>query len=775
MVLSVSGAHAAVINVPADQPTVQAGLNAAQPGDRIVVAAGVYAEKITFPRDGTATQPIVLEAAPGGRPVLDGTGLGGCDMVLIDTRSWVSITGFEIRNNLGVSDCSGVRVLGHGDGVEISDNVIHDIRGTDAMGITVYGTDPQAITGLVIDGNVIHDCEPSQSEALVLNGNIDGFAVTNNEVRDVNNIGIDFIGGETSIQPDPNLVARNGICRGNTVIRANSNYGGGFAGGIYVDGGLDIVIENNVVTGCDLGIEVGAENVGLLTTRITVRNNVIYGNEKVGLIFGGYDVSVGRASDNDFLGNTLWGNDTLQQGMGEVFVQWGDDNRVVGNIVAAGGQGLLLYAESGNTGNVLDYNVWFATGSTSEFTWEGTTYASFGLYQSGTGQDGSSTFADPQLQNPAAADFHVPSSSPAVDAGDPGYQAAPGETDLDGQARIFGGRVDVGADELSPAIDDNHVIGHGLNFGPNNTNRVQIFAADGTAAPVGAWEAYGAAAWGTNVGAGDFGPTADSILTGPGPGDVYGPQVRGWSASGSSLARINFYAYGTLKFGVDAAGVDVDGDGYSEILAMPGPGAVFGPHVRGFNYDGGSISPLARVNFFAYSTLKWGVNVSGGDIEPDGYEELFTGPGPGAVFGPHVRGFDVDGGAVASIARINFNAFTLTTFGVDVLGADPNGDGSADVIATATRPHSGLVRGFDVTGAPRLLPGLDLNLGGGAGAEAGAGDFDLDGKEDLALGAAAGVVSAYGYDGSGVTLLWSFSPFPVAAGPHQLAGAALGY
>ena len=62
---------------------------------------------------------------------------------------------------------------------------------------------PAPISDLVIDGNEIYDCEPATSEALTLNGNVDGFAVTNNVVRDVNNIGIDFIGGETDIQPDP--------------------------------------------------------------------------------------------------------------------------------------------------------------------------------------------------------------------------------------------------------------------------------------------------------------------------------------------------------------------------------------------------------------------------------------------------------------------------------------------------------------------------------------------------------------------------------------------
>ena len=87
-------------------------------------------------------------------------------------------------------------------------------------------------------------------------------------------------------EADDTKVARNGIVRGNTVLRANEQ-GGGYAGGIYVDGGKDILIERNVVSGSDLGIEIGAENSGIITSGVIVRDNVVYANEKVGIVFGG--------------------------------------------------------------------------------------------------------------------------------------------------------------------------------------------------------------------------------------------------------------------------------------------------------------------------------------------------------------------------------------------------------------------------------------------------------------------------------------------------------
>jgi hypothetical protein len=50
-------------------------------------------------------------------------------------------------------------------------------------------------------------------------------------------------------------------------------------------------------------------------------------------------------------------------------------------------------------------------------------------------------------------DYHLPAGSPCINAGDPNFVAGPNDIDIDGEARVFAGRVDMGADEFMPSIE----------------------------------------------------------------------------------------------------------------------------------------------------------------------------------------------------------------------------------------------------------------------------------------------------------------------------------
>jgi hypothetical protein len=58
---------------------------------------------------------------------------------------------------------------------------------------------------------------------------------------------------------------------------------------------------------------------------------------------------------------------------------------------------------------------------------------------------------DPCFVNPDSKDFHLLPDSLCIDAGDPNYAAGPNETDIDGDLRVIGGRIDMGADEYKPS------------------------------------------------------------------------------------------------------------------------------------------------------------------------------------------------------------------------------------------------------------------------------------------------------------------------------------
>ena len=222
--------------------------------------------------------------------------------------------------------------------------------------------------------------------------------------------------------------------------------------------------------------------------------------------------------------------------------------------------------------------------------------------------------------------------------------------------------------------------------GPVSSNPalVRVWDLQNISTPAAEWTAYAPDQYGVNVAAGDINGTGrDWVITGAGPGAVYGPHVRAFTPEGASIGSISFLAYGTNKWGVNVACGDVDNDGMDEIITGAGPGAVFGPHVRGWNHDGGSLAAISGVSFFAYGTLKYGVNVACGDIDGDGYDEIVTGAGPGAVFGPHVRGWNVDGGPAAAIPGVSFLAYGTNQYGVNVTCGDVDSDGIDEIITGA--------------------------------------------------------------------------------------------
>jgi len=387
--------------------TIQSALDTAAPGDTITVEAGVYAERITFSKSGSEEQGwITLRAAPGAKVELDGRRGFAKHMVDIQERQYVRLIGFDISKNLGVRDSAGIHVGGPCQHVEIISNTVHETRGTRATGIMVENTDAGAASHITIQGNTVYDVQPAPSGAITVSGNVTDWLVADNVTHDVNEAGIRIECGAVAADS----VVRNGVCRGNRVARSHAAQGDGYVPGILVDGAKDSVIEGNLVTESDRGLEIGAETSGRDTTGLSVRDNIVFGNSKSGFVFGGYKQGAGRVRDCSFSGNISYHNDTQQMGFGELWIQWSGGNTVYSNIFVCGSGDLLLMCPDSGAGemNHLNHNIWHSERgdqTTVTFVWDSREIQGFKAYVLTTGQDAKGRFINPGFIDPAATNF----------------------------------------------------------------------------------------------------------------------------------------------------------------------------------------------------------------------------------------------------------------------------------------------------------------------------------------------------------------------------------
>lgn len=409
-----AGSDAAAGTSDAPWKTLGYAAATATAGDVVEVRAGIYTKPVVFTRSGTPSAPIVFRAYQAEIPVLDGTTLtvapGWSPLLWLKNVSYVTLQGFELRNfKTAKKNCVpiGILVNGAGAGVSLLDNHIHDLgttytrrNGGDAHGIAVYGDARSPILNLTLRGNQLHHLVLGSSEAMVLNGNVSGFLVESNHVHDCNNIGIDAIGREGTC-PDPAQdVARDGIIRSNTVYGINTwgnpAYGKNYsAGGVYVDGGRGILIEENDITDCDIGIELASEHAGQATSGVTVRNNLVYRNRMGGLFMGGYDKKRGRTESCLIEDNTFVENDTLEDGNGEILLQFDvRDTIISNNLIVANAQSLVIgnpYTQ--NTRNTVDFNTIY-TPEPPVWEWKAKTYESWSAWRAASNQDSHSTLLD---------------------------------------------------------------------------------------------------------------------------------------------------------------------------------------------------------------------------------------------------------------------------------------------------------------------------------------------------------------------------------------------
>jgi hypothetical protein len=465
--------------------SIQHAMDNATPGSTVHIHGGTYNERLYVNVDGTAGNYITFIAYNEEEVIVDGGGMTDNALIEMYDVQYVAIEGLKIRNNVQL-DAVGILIEGVSDHIRIEDCDISEIHfssdpnaaineNTNAQALIVYGNESaHAITDLEIIDNEIFDCRLGYSEALAVNGNVDGFLISENEVHDITNIGIDIIGHEGTCD-DPLLdQARNGVISDNETYNCLSPYA--TSAGIYVDGGKDLIIERNHVHHNQWGIEIGCENIGKSTDNVIVRNNFLYRNATAGLHMGGYDYPTGsgKLTNCKVINNTFFGNDTENDYSGELYLSYNENLEVRNNIFYAdNANGAMMSDENlatQSTGMVITANAWFHPLGNGNIEWayEGNYYESLEAFQVGTGFAQSLTWENPQFENLGnQPNLHLTAATGGsiVDSGDssPFY----GDTDIDGENRVAGLAVDIGADEYGSSVGLNEADDIAFGIYPN--------------------------------------------------------------------------------------------------------------------------------------------------------------------------------------------------------------------------------------------------------------------------------------------------------------------
>jgi hypothetical protein len=391
--------------------TIQKAANTLVAGDTVYIKQGTYTGLVSAKNSGSAGAWITYSAYPGHehKAILDGAGFQ------IKGKSYIKVSGLRIQEVMGGSEF-GIDIVGPGSNITISGNYIYHTR---ASGIAAWGAPWQqgepdsALTNLIIENNKVERAnDGGYNEIIHVANGVDGFEIRNNEVL---NGGPNGTNGGEGI--DAKYGVRNGKIYGNRVHDLQRI-------GIYVDGAsryaTNIEVFGNLVYNTpSTGITIGKEGAGTVDG-IRVYNNIVYGHARNGIdLFPHFNDNSANMRNITIVNNMIYGNGfEAGHGGGGIAVNYPTaTNVVVRNNIAYKNTDFQI---STNVGAV-DHNL----------------------------------TTDPHFVNEAARDFHLKSTSPALDTG---VSVSVPTTDFDGKTRPIGAAFDIGAYEYGSS--SSALVGH---------------------------------------------------------------------------------------------------------------------------------------------------------------------------------------------------------------------------------------------------------------------------------------------------------------------------
>jgi hypothetical protein len=267
------------------------------------------------------------------------------------------------------------------------------------------------------------------------------------------------------------------------------------------------------------------------------------------------------------------------------------------------------------------------------------------------------------------------------------------------------------------------------------------------------------------------------IVAGLSPERKNPAEIEIYRADGTLIEGSDFIALSTM-YGANVAVADFDGDGKAEIVVGAGLSSGNPAQVRVFKYESGTIIDTG-INFNAFS-VKGGVNIATGDVDGDGIPELITAAGASYYASPEVKVWKVNtSGLQWSIidTGIHFVAFS-GRYGANVTTGDLNGDGIDEIIVgSGPNPMGGpnMISAFNGDGTDFGLKITDSSKG--YGLNVASADLDSDGIAEIIAGLGPlprnpATVKIYKSDG---TLMKTFTAFDGAWYGAVVSAGDLGY
>jgi hypothetical protein len=381
------------IMVPSNQPTIQAGINAANSGDIVLVAPGTYVENINF-----SGKAITVTSSSGPLvTIIDGAANG--TVITFNHKETAStvLSGFTIRNGLQ-NGLSGGGILITAASPTISNNIITGNHAAVGIGMYINGGSP------VVKNNTI----TANDQKGAGDGGSGGGGI--------------LVAGNSTTPGSPEILS-------NTITN-NSVAGGGNGGGISVTYFSSPLIQGNLIRGNTAynyggGISVQSYNSPVVVDNVIADNTAMGGGSGGGIYVSPSNLPI------TFVNNTIAANRAVDGTSGIFTTGFAQHATFVNNIVVAypAQNAITCDTSYSSISPVFSYNdSYSATGA----AWSGPCDS--------TSNPGNIS-ADPLFLSAPNNDFHLSLGSPAIDAGNNAAPDLPSK-DYDNNPRIADGDGD---------------------------------------------------------------------------------------------------------------------------------------------------------------------------------------------------------------------------------------------------------------------------------------------------------------------------------------------